>query len=202
MDIRGLSPPSWFIYFDFFNLFFFEAQGTAIHLWDFFSPFFFLNSSCFYLRLPGTVELFTRQALSFFCQLRTNPFGQLCLVTSDHLALFSSSLRFSSFLIIFLIIFFKLLLLPSVHLDSRIWDFFLSMWAVYITWEFCSQELYLDTTGSLTRSKILTMQQYKPGSLKPGSLKPGSLKPGSLQHAMSIGSLKLKGPGRIFLGQM
>ena len=106
-----------FLFFYFLLLFFFEAQGTAIHLWDFFSPFFFSELfSCFYLRLPGTVELFTRQALSFFCQLRTNPFGQLCLVTSDHPALFSSSLRFLSFLIIF----FKLLLLPSVHLDSRI----------------------------------------------------------------------------------
>ena len=65
MDIQGLSPPSWFL--DFFLIsFFFEAQGTAIHLWDFFKKNFWTLFSCFYLRLPGTVELFTRQALSFF----------------------------------------------------------------------------------------------------------------------------------------
>ena len=60
------------------------------------------------------------------------------------------------------------------------------MWAVYIIWEFCSQELYLDTAGSLTRSKILTMQQYKPGSL---------------QHAMALAAWSWKVQGGFSWGR-
>ena len=173
--------------------YFFEAQGTAIHFFSFFlflffflflnSLFMFLSEAAWYCR---TIH---QTSIVIFLSAQDQPiwttvFGHLWPPGS----LQFQSLRFWSFyfyFLLFLFLFFNFyyhLFISTQEFET----FFLSKSAVHIIWEFCSQELHLDTTGSLTPSKILTMQQYKPGSL---------------QHAMALAAWSWKVRGGFSWGR-